>query len=50
MPFINPDDYDISFSNDPTIIPLFLSTEQKFVQTKLENGLLIEVASSTNFE
>lgn len=47
MPFINPDDYDISFSHIKTV-PKFLNTEQEFVQTNLENGLLIEVGSNTD--
>ena len=47
MPFINPDDYDISFSHI-TAVPKFLNTEQEFVQTNLENGLLIEVGSNTD--
>ena len=49
MPFINPDDYDISFSQ-LTTIPKFLNAKQEFVQTKNENGLLIEVESNISFD
>ena len=53
MTFINPDDYSITFS-EPTIkeSPIFLEVESEpiLLQTKIENGLLVEVDSSVNFE
>tara|TARA_B100000989_G_scaffold153083_1_gene114194 strand:- start:31 stop:1191 length:1161 start_codon:yes stop_codon:yes gene_type:complete len=53
MSFINPDDYDITFSE--TNIkenPRFLEVESEpiLLQTKTENGLLLEVESSASFE
>ena len=53
MSFINPDDYSITFS-EPTIKenPIFLEVESEpiLLQTKIENGLLVEVDSSVNSE
>jgi hypothetical protein len=53
MSFINPDDYGITFSE--TNIkenPRFLEVESEpiLLQTKTENGLLIEVGSNASFE